>query len=222
MYEWTEWQESEPTLSSACCAGPGPYRPIGKSGLLGEFRIESLTCASKPDTARPTQLTSTGAVAPTNRAIPVRSFIYRAPGRLEPELSLPWVQRSTNWATGRAQLVEINVNTRLASRIAFTFVQPRGMQTPTHPEIFRWQRKTAVICYGASLIRIPWNYLGQYDPRSSHQVKKGRIIRVSFEFSSKPSTSRRSWPISIKLWGYIQFTKLYSKRFGMFKIVDLR
>ena len=35
----------------------------GNSGLLGEFRIESLTCPSKPDTARPvplmTQLTST-------------------------------------------------------------------------------------------------------------------------------------------------------------------
>ena len=33
--------ESEPTLSSACCASPGPYRPIKHSGLLGEFRIES-------------------------------------------------------------------------------------------------------------------------------------------------------------------------------------
>ena len=32
----------------------------GNSGLLGEFRIESLTCPSKPDTASPTQLTSTG------------------------------------------------------------------------------------------------------------------------------------------------------------------
>ena len=32
----------------------------GNSGLLGGFRIESLTCPSKPDTARPTQLTSTG------------------------------------------------------------------------------------------------------------------------------------------------------------------
>ena len=32
----------------------------GNSGLLGEFRIESLTCPSKPETARPTQLTSTG------------------------------------------------------------------------------------------------------------------------------------------------------------------
>ena len=32
----------------------------GNSGLLGEFRIESLTCPSKLDTARPTHLTSTG------------------------------------------------------------------------------------------------------------------------------------------------------------------
>ena len=32
----------------------------GNSGLLGEFRIQSLMCPSKPDTARSTQLTSTG------------------------------------------------------------------------------------------------------------------------------------------------------------------
>ena len=37
--------------------------------------------------------------------IPVRSFIYRAPECLEPGLSLPGVQRSTNWATGRAKSI---------------------------------------------------------------------------------------------------------------------
>ena len=50
----------EPTPSSACCAGLVPTVRSGNSGLLGEFRIESLTCPSKPNTARLTQLTSTG------------------------------------------------------------------------------------------------------------------------------------------------------------------
>ena len=29
--------ESEPTLSSACCEGPGPYRPIGKFRVIGRI-----------------------------------------------------------------------------------------------------------------------------------------------------------------------------------------
>ena len=29
--------ESEPTLSSACCAGPGPYRLIGKFRVIGRI-----------------------------------------------------------------------------------------------------------------------------------------------------------------------------------------
>ena len=29
--------ESEPTLSSASCAGPGPYRPIGKFRVIGKI-----------------------------------------------------------------------------------------------------------------------------------------------------------------------------------------
>ena len=29
--------ESEPTLSSACCSGPGPYRPIGQLRVIGNF-----------------------------------------------------------------------------------------------------------------------------------------------------------------------------------------
>ena len=41
------------------------------------------------------------AAAPTTQAIPVRSFIYRAPECLKPGLSPPGVQRSTNWAMGR-------------------------------------------------------------------------------------------------------------------------
>ena len=89
--------EPEPTLSSACCAGPGPYRLSGNPWLLGEFRIESLTCPSKPDTARPTQLTSTGRGCSHQPGHPSQEFfIYRAPERLEPGLSLPGVQRSTN------------------------------------------------------------------------------------------------------------------------------
>ena len=60
LVEMYEWMESEPTLNSACCTGPGPYSPIGQFWLLGQFRIKSLKCPSKLDTARPTQLTSTG------------------------------------------------------------------------------------------------------------------------------------------------------------------
>ena len=29
--------ESEPTLSSACCAGPGPYHPIGQFRVIGRI-----------------------------------------------------------------------------------------------------------------------------------------------------------------------------------------
>ena len=30
--------ESEPTLSNACCAGPGPYRPIGQFRIIGRIQ----------------------------------------------------------------------------------------------------------------------------------------------------------------------------------------
>ena len=29
--------ESEPTLSSTCCTGPGPYRPIGQCRVIGRI-----------------------------------------------------------------------------------------------------------------------------------------------------------------------------------------
>ena len=47
------------------------------------------------------------AAAPTNRAIPVRNFIYRAPERLEPGLSLPGVQRSIqlSYGTGKGHVI---------------------------------------------------------------------------------------------------------------------
>ena len=89
--------EPEPTLSRACCVDPDPYRPIAQFQVTGEFRCQSLTCPSKPDTACPTQLTSTGCgCSHQPQTIPVRSLKYRAPERLEPGLSLPGVQRSTN------------------------------------------------------------------------------------------------------------------------------
>ena len=56
--ERTNGRIDEIMLSSACCAGPGLYRPIVRFRVIGELGIQSLTCASKPDTARPTQLTS--------------------------------------------------------------------------------------------------------------------------------------------------------------------
>ena len=87
--------ESEPTLSSACCGG---YRPIGHFRVIGRIWKRKFNVPiSKPDAARPAlNWLQLAAAAPTNRAIPVKSFIYRAPERLEPGLSPPGVQRSTN------------------------------------------------------------------------------------------------------------------------------
>ena len=94
--------EPEPQLSRACCASSNTYRPIGQFRVSGEFRSQSLACPSKPDAVRPTQLTSTGCgCSHQPQTIPVRSLMYRAPERLEPGLSPPGIQRSTNGATGR-------------------------------------------------------------------------------------------------------------------------
>ena len=115
--------ESEPMLnsacwlSSACCPGPDPYRPIIQCQDIGRIWNQKLKCPSKPGTAYPTQLISTGRRrshhiyymismlnAPTNQNIPVRSFIYWALECLEPGLPPQGVQRSNNWATRQAQL----------------------------------------------------------------------------------------------------------------------
>ena len=55
MYEWTEWQSQSPRKAVLVAQALAPTVRSGNSGF-----IESLTCQSKPDTARPTQLISTG------------------------------------------------------------------------------------------------------------------------------------------------------------------
>ena len=94
--------ESEPMLSTACCAGHGPYGPIGKFWVIGiiynwKFNVP-IKAGHSP--SHSTDFNWLQLLPPTG----VRSFIYRAPERLEPRLSLlvPGVQHSNNWATGRA------------------------------------------------------------------------------------------------------------------------
>ena len=71
-----------------------PTVQSGNSGLLEKFGIESLTCPSKPDTARSAQLTSTGSGCSHQPDHPSQEFQYRAPACLELGLSPSRVQRS--------------------------------------------------------------------------------------------------------------------------------
>ena len=72
----------------------------GNSGLLGEFRIESLTCPTKP-TARPTQLTSTG-----------RGFSHQPghPGQ-EFHISSAGASRTRSLTTGSPALYQLSYGT---------------------------------------------------------------------------------------------------------------
>ena len=87
--------ESELMLSSVCCADHDPTVRSGNYRLLGQFETQSLSCPAKPDTVRPDQLTSTDRGC-SNRTIPARSLIYRAPERLESGLSAPRVHCYTS------------------------------------------------------------------------------------------------------------------------------
>ena len=86
--------ESEPTLSIVVAQALTPTVRSGNSGLLGEFRIESLTCPSKPDTARPTQLTSTGRVC------------SHRPGHPSQELHISSAERLIGNFTNRSTTVQ--------------------------------------------------------------------------------------------------------------------
>ena len=72
--------EPEPTLSSAVAQALAPTVRSSDSGLLGEFRIENLTCPSKPDTVRPTQLTSAGRGCSHQRGHPNQEFNISSAG----------------------------------------------------------------------------------------------------------------------------------------------
>ena len=45
--------KSEPALNGACCAGPDPYRPIGKFQLIGRIYSRTFSVTAQPDTACP-------------------------------------------------------------------------------------------------------------------------------------------------------------------------
>ena len=56
--------ESEPTLSSACCAGPVPYRPIGQFWVIGRIELTSTGqgCSHQPGhTSQEFHISSAGA-----------------------------------------------------------------------------------------------------------------------------------------------------------------
>ena len=67
-------------------------------------RIESLTCRSKPDMARPTQLTSTGRGCSHQPGHPSQDFHISSAGASRTRV--PGVQRATNWATGRTNTMQ--------------------------------------------------------------------------------------------------------------------
>ena len=52
--------ELEPTLSSACCACPVPYRLVGQFLVIGRIKDQNFNVPIEADTACPTQLTLTG------------------------------------------------------------------------------------------------------------------------------------------------------------------
>ena len=79
MYEWMDGQ-SEPTLSRACWASPGPYRPIGQFPAIGRILNQKFNVPTTDRHTRPSHSTDFNwprLFPPAGPSLPGVSYIKR-------------------------------------------------------------------------------------------------------------------------------------------------
>ena len=146
--------ESVPTLSSACCAGPGPYRPIGKFRVIGRILNRKFNVPSKPDTARPTQLTSTGRGCSHQPGHPSQEF----------HISRAGASRTRALTTGSPALYQLSYGTGSIH----SHIQYRSSH-------IQYRCRPSIQAYFKAWIFRSYNTRGIQQPRRHQGCKKGLI-----------------------------------------------